>query len=104
MFGSPGDGARDRIDASCFPQRRSRRNFGTTEITRTRAQHFYWLPAVWPQPIGRRVGSTSIDWHFESNSPLPPDAVTTGYLGGYGFGEVQTRTPDKPALINFTPP
>jgi len=95
---------------------------------------------------GLEQGRPSIDWHFESNSPLPPDAVTTGYLGGYGFGEVvnfcteegpvvqrslvplteaeinacmaqfapqfaqhfnfacDPTAPDKPALINFTPP
>ena len=95
---------------------------------------------------GLEQGRPSIHWDFESNSPLPPDAVTTGYLGSYlggqpGFncseeGPVVQRSlvplsdaefnacmaqfapqfaqhfnfacdpndPNKPALINFTPP
>ncbi|UHQ18822.1 hypothetical protein LVB87_11585 [Lysobacter sp. KIS68-7] len=40
---------------------------------------------------GLQSGIPEIDWYFESNSPLPPDAVTTSYLGGFlaggeGFG------------------
>jgi hypothetical protein len=39
---------------------------------------------------GLEQGKPLIDWHYESNAPLPPDSVSTGYLGAFGVGEFES--------------
>ena len=48
---------------------------------------------------GLENGRPMIAWHFESDSPLPPDSVTTGYLGGFVFGEVVNSCSEEGPVV-----